>query len=102
VLTVKPGRAHAPSTHLPADTLPLRSTVGTKGELTITLRDNMGNVCIEGGAPIKAWVDTPTVQTEVDDTLDGSYTITWKGQVALILYHDPHPNPYAPWPSPSP
>ena len=42
-LEVKPGKAHAPSTSLPAEQLPLMTVVGTPGRLLLTLMDNVGN-----------------------------------------------------------
>ena len=82
LIDVKPGAAHAPSTHMPSECLPLRSVVGTQGSLLIRLSDSMGNVCVEGGAPVKSWVDTESIQTAVEDKDDGSYLIAWKGQTS--------------------
>ena len=53
-LEVKPGPAHAPSTRLPPELLPLESIVGTEGRLTIALNDNMGNRCARRRSPTLA------------------------------------------------
>ena len=50
--------------------------------MLLTLSDNMGNLCVEGGAPLKAWVDIDNVTASVEDKGDGTYMITWNGQVA--------------------
>jgi len=52
-LHVKPGPAHAPTTLMPSEQLPLSSVAGNRGAFVLRLCDNMGNLCVEGGADIK-------------------------------------------------
>ena len=80
VLEVKPGPAHAPSTDLPAETLPLETIVGTRGTLLVHLSDSMGNRCIEGGEPLKVSLDTKHVEASFEDSGDGAYLISWHGE----------------------
>ena len=81
-IEVKPGPAHAPSTSLPADALPLQCVVGTTGTLLMRLCDNVGNLCVEGGAPLKVSVSTTSIRVKVEDKEDGTYLVTWRGTVA--------------------
>ena len=50
---VKPGPAHAPTTLMPSEQLPLSSVAGNWGAFELRLCDNIGNLCVEGGADIK-------------------------------------------------
>ena len=52
-LHVKPGPAHAPTTLMPSEQLPLSSVAGNRGAFVLRLCDNMGNLCVEGGADVK-------------------------------------------------
>ena len=53
VLEVRPGPAHALSTIIDPERLPLETIVGTDGQLRLKMCDKMGNRCIEGGAPLQ-------------------------------------------------
>ena len=91
-IEVKPGPAHAPSSTLPPEVLPLRSVVGRGGQLLLRLSDNVGNQCIEGGAPLavslshtnkvitKGETPSPTPSCSSEDQGDGSYQISWSGE----------------------
>jgi hypothetical protein len=73
LLTVKPGSAHAPSTMLPEKMpMPLETMVGTTGTLLLRLSDNMGNQCIEGGAPLKVEFARKGVTASCEDHNDGT------------------------------
>ena len=83
-LHVKPGPAHAPTTMMPSEQLPLSSVAGSRGSFVLRLCDNMGNLCVEGGADIKVRItpeETAPVP-QISDLRNGSYEISWKGKVA--------------------
>ena len=86
-LEVKPGIAHAPSTTLPKDVLPLETVVGTQGRLVIQMCDCMGNKCIEGGAPLDIFVNCSgmpkaSLMCKCEDQQDGTFLVTWAGEVS--------------------
>ena len=81
-ITVDPGAAHAVSTRLPADKLPLKGTVGEMGSVRIVTCDRMGNLCIVGGAPVRVDAKTSILQTSTVDNGDGSYELQWHGEVS--------------------
>ena len=83
-LYVSPAQAHAPSTSLPADALPLKGVVGDDWSCSCTLfvSDKMGNRCVTGGAPIIADADSPDIQAQCTDNANGSYTLQWRGMVS--------------------
>lgn len=84
ILQVAPGEPSASSTRLPIlkDGAPLRGTVGSGPdagcELIVSTADKMGNVCIEGGANLKAHCDLEEVEVTVNDRKDGTYQLVWK------------------------
>lgn len=86
-LYVKPSTAHAPSTSLPPEGLPLRGVVGDDWSCTCTLHaaDRMGNRCIAGGAKIVVDCGKDPVDTRCTDNEDGSYTLQWKGKAAGLF-----------------
>lgn len=108
LLEVSPGAAHARSSPLPADALPLTGLVRPlKGgevscELLVTLRDRMGNRCTSGGAALtvntvinvageekKKLKENETaavtnVVSQCVDNKDGSYRLGWTSQVAGV------------------
>ena len=79
---MKPGPAHAPSTRLPVNLLPLRSVVGKGGSLVVPLSDNMGNPCVEGGAPVRVSLNAKedVLQARCEDLGDGSVKVSWSGK----------------------
>ena len=83
-LVVAPSNAHAPSTKLPEECLPLKGVVGDDWSCTCTLHvsDKMGNGCIAGGAPIVVDVESDAVTSRCVDNSDGSYTLEWRGKIS--------------------
>ena len=83
-LLVGPSNAHAPSTMLPKEALPLTGVVGDAWTCNCTLHvsDRMGNRCVAGGAPILVDVDNPEIESQVHDNDNGSYTLEWRGKIA--------------------
>ena len=81
-LTVDPGSAHAVSTKLSTNQLPLKGTVGETGSVRIVTCDRMGNLCIVGGAPVQVDAKTSVLQTSTHDNGDGSYELRWQGEVS--------------------
>lgn len=81
-LVVKPGRAHAPCSRLPEDSLPLETIVGTSGNMTVRLSDNVGNQCTEGGEQLDVAANSDQVQLTCTDQFDGSYHISWSSKVS--------------------
>ncbi|KOO34783.1 protein snt-2 [Chrysochromulina tobinii] len=87
MLEVVPGPAHAPSTSIPADELPLRTVVGTTGRLVLVVNDNMGNPCntrsVEKHAiSMEVRVSSTEVKATCDDRQDGTMVVTWTGEKA--------------------
>ena len=90
-LIVHPGKASALSTTLPKR---IFGEVGGKCSLTITTGDQMGNVCMEGGAKVEcpSELDAPEdgkkskvrdfLKADCVDNGDGSYCITWNSSKA--------------------
>ena len=56
--------------------------VGTKGSLVLQLSDNVGNKCIEGDAPLEIDLHTNEVLATYIDQQDGTYLLSWQGEVA--------------------
>ena len=111
-LIVSPGQAHARSSRLPVEHLPLVGSVcgagGVSCFLTLNLCDRMGNYCTEGGAALKVKTTQPNqapkgarpgeepsqaqgvgksgsgevVATTCSDNNDGSYLLEWQSEVA--------------------
>ena len=86
-LEVKPGQAHAQSTKLPEESLPLETVVGTQGRLVIQMSDCMGNKCNEGGAPLEVSVSSGSIDKwrtaltcKCEDQQDGTFLVTWVGE----------------------
>lgn len=94
LLTVTPGSAHARSSHLPTEALPLRGAVSSTSEdpgcsIVVKLSDRMGNYCTSGGADLKCKTElngrhgeSAPVSQRVHDMEDGSYKISWQSQVS--------------------
>ena len=81
-LKVFPGHAHALSTRLPTDALPLRTVVGETGSLILHAADRVGNLCAAGGDPLGAVEPTHHVECTTKDLADGRYQISWNAKVS--------------------
>ena len=84
-LDVQPGPAHAPSTCIPPELLPLQTVVGTTGRLQIALNDNMGNRCNEISrrlhhAAMHVSVNSTDVIASCEDPQDGTMLVSWTGE----------------------
>lgn len=82
VLEVRPGPAHAVSTHVPEAALPLNTIVGTEGRMVVLMLDNMSNPCDAGGAALEVSVNSKAVTCRCVDQQDGTFLISWSGQTA--------------------
>lgn len=95
LLTVTPSHAHARSSSLPADCLPLVGNVCRAGEVScgmiVKLCDRMGNRCTSGGASLNVVTTSQRERSKVDahlmktfclDQQDGSYNLQWQSQRA--------------------
>ena len=98
LLTVTPGNAHARSSHLPAEALPLQGNVGSPSDppgcsIVVKLCDRMGNHCTSGGAELKCKTELRqtgsssddkdgSVSTQCEDMKDGSYHLVWQSQTS--------------------
>ena len=99
-LCVKPGSAHASCTRVPEHLLPLSSVVGKGGSMILPMLDNMGNLCIEGGAALTVTVrndekqargktsTTEDVEVKCEDLLDGNFRIEWSGKISGTFFID--------------
>ena len=85
-LSVSPSSAHAPSTSIPQEALPLKGIVGDDWscECVLAVSDRMGNWCVVGGAPILIDVDgkDAEISATCEDNENGTYTLKWKGKVS--------------------
>jgi len=81
-LKVLPGHAHALSTRLPTEALPLRTVVGETGSLVVHAADRVGNLCASGGDPLDAMEPTRTVECTTTDLGDGRYRINWSAKAS--------------------
>ena len=81
-LTVHPGHAHALSSRIPANVLPLRTVVGEVGKLILHAADRMGNLCHKGGDPLQAAEPTGQVKCKTNDLGDGRYEFEWKAEIS--------------------
>ena len=102
-LHVSPAPAHAPTTELPIDMIPRRSSAGTADTAVIRTVDRLHNACVVGGEGLTAdivpnasgkstdagWDDGPIgvgglassdVRVAVRDIGDGSYEVRWNGE----------------------
>lgn len=84
-LNVRPGPAHAKSTHLSSQ--PLRGMVGHAADsgcqLTVRTADKMGNMCISGGEPaakVAIICDYNAMETKVENNGDGTFLLDWKSK----------------------
>ena len=87
MLEVVPGPAHAPSTAIPANQLPLRTVVGTTGRLVLVVNDNMGNPCNTRSVEkhtisMEVRASSTEVKATCDDPQDGTMVVTWTGEKA--------------------
>ena len=97
LLVVTPSAAHARSSHLPKEALPLQGAVSSTGEeagcsMAVRLSDRMGNHCTSGGAVLKCKTELhgkiaghgelAPVSQDVLDLEDGTYKISWQSQVS--------------------
>lgn len=99
LLEVRTGAAHARSSHLPKDQLPLVGKAtragGVSCSLVVVLCDRMGNRCTTGGAVLHSVCFAANgkadnrdreggarVHTNCVDLHDGSYRLEWQSQVA--------------------
>ena len=81
-LKVLPGHAHALSTRLPTEAMPLRTVVGEMGSLVVHAADRVGNLCASGGDPLDAMEPTRTVECTTTDLGDGRYRFNWSAKVS--------------------
>ncbi len=100
LLTVSPGMAHAPSTKIPTEKLPLQGEIGNDTgagcSLLIRAADKMGNYCTSGGAPLKVSHHSrhdarreqhpvEGLRIEVDDRGDGTYYVTMRSDLSGVF-----------------
>jgi len=86
-LYVSPSNAHAPSTSLPQESLPLKGVVGENWscECVLQAADRMGNRCTDGGAPIVIDAEGDSITAACEDNENGTYTLKWRGKVSGVF-----------------
>ena len=102
-LLVHPAAAHAPTTELPLDVVPIRSSAGTDDRMLVHAIDRLHNQCTRGGESFTAevvpndngqggddgfdsgtlgvgGVSSSDVKVMIRDVGDGTYEVRWYGE----------------------